>query len=122
MATEGSVISLICIKSKYLMKWPGLWQKEIVREKKAHIEKEGDCTDTLIILQHPSVYTLGTASMEENLQFDKKKCSVFFPALHLFSSHFFQKYPKLHLFLKFGEKFLFGFGFVLKIIFSQTKF
>ncbi|KAL3006881.1 hypothetical protein AAZX31_08G303100 [Glycine max] len=58
MATEGSVISLICIKSKYLMKWPGLWQKEIVREKKAHIEKEGDCTDTLIILQHPSVYTL----------------------------------------------------------------
>ncbi|XP_027342015.1 octanoyltransferase LIP2p, chloroplastic-like isoform X2 [Abrus precatorius] len=46
------------------------WQKEIVKDKKAQIEKEGDCTDTLIILQHPSVYTLGTASTEENLKFD----------------------------------------------------
>jgi len=74
------------------MKWPGLWQKEIVREKKAQIEKEGDCTDTLIILQHSSVYTLGTASMEENLQFDKKKCSVFF--LHyIFSLLIFFKIP-----------------------------
>ncbi|TKY46855.1 Plastidial lipoyltransferase 2 [Spatholobus suberectus] len=48
------------------------WQKEIVWDKKAQIEKEGDCTDTLIILQHPSVYTLGTASTEENLKFDMK--------------------------------------------------
>ncbi|RDX76142.1 Plastidial lipoyltransferase 2 [Mucuna pruriens] len=48
------------------------WQKEIVKDKKAQIEREGDCADTLIILQHPSVYTLGTASTEENLMFDMK--------------------------------------------------
>ncbi|CAL0299199.1 unnamed protein product [Lupinus luteus] len=47
-------------------------QKEIVKEKKAHIEKYGDCSDSLIVLQHPSVYTLGTASTEENLNFDMK--------------------------------------------------
>ncbi|XP_019426640.1 PREDICTED: plastidial lipoyltransferase 2-like [Lupinus angustifolius] len=47
-------------------------QKEIVKEKKAQIEKYGDCSDTLIVLQHPSVYTLGTASTEENLNFDMK--------------------------------------------------
>lgn len=45
-------------------------QKDIVREKKSQIEKEGDCTDTLIVLQHPSVFTLGTASSHENLNFD----------------------------------------------------
>ncbi|XP_022642418.1 plastidial lipoyltransferase 2 isoform X3 [Vigna radiata var. radiata] len=48
------------------------WQKEIVRDKRAQIEKEGDCNDTLIILQHPPVYTLGTASTVENLKFDMK--------------------------------------------------
>ena len=48
------------------------WQKEILSEKKAQIEKEGDCTDTLIVLQHPSVYTLGAASTEDNLNFDIK--------------------------------------------------
>lgn len=47
-------------------------QKEIVKEKKAQIEKEGDCNDAVIFLQHPSVYTLGTASSEENLGFDIK--------------------------------------------------
>ena len=46
------------------------WQKDIVREKKSQIENEGDCSDTLIILQHPSVYTLGTASTHHNLNFD----------------------------------------------------
>lgn len=45
-------------------------QKDIVREKKSEIEKEGDCNDTLIVLQHPSVYTLGTASSINNLNFD----------------------------------------------------
>lgn len=45
-------------------------QKDIVREKKSQVEKEGDCTDTLIVLQHPSVFTLGTASSHENLNFD----------------------------------------------------
>lgn len=48
------------------------WQKEIVRDKRAQIAKEGDCYDTLIILQHPPVYTLGTASTVENLKFDMK--------------------------------------------------
>ncbi|XP_020205809.1 octanoyltransferase LIP2p, chloroplastic [Cajanus cajan] len=48
------------------------WQKDLVREKKSQIENEGDCTDTLIILQHPSVYTLGTASTHKNLNFDIK--------------------------------------------------
>lgn len=45
-------------------------QKDIVREKKSQVEKEGECTDTLIVLQHPSVFTLGTASSHENLNFD----------------------------------------------------
>ncbi|KAI4316773.1 hypothetical protein L6164_024718 [Bauhinia variegata] len=54
----------------YQMAWT--WQKEIVREKIAQIKKEGDCTDTLIVLQHPPVYTLGTASSEEHLNFDIK--------------------------------------------------
>ncbi|XP_057434894.1 octanoyltransferase LIP2p, chloroplastic-like [Lotus japonicus] len=46
-------------------------QKDIVREKKAQIENEGDCSDTLIILQHPSVYTLGSGSTtQQNLKFD----------------------------------------------------
>ncbi|ESW22023.1 hypothetical protein PHAVU_005G120000 [Phaseolus vulgaris] len=48
------------------------WQKEIVRDKRAQITKEGDCNDTLIILQHPPVYTLGTGSTVENLKFDMK--------------------------------------------------
>lgn len=48
------------------------WQKEIVRQKKAMIENDGDCTDTLIVLQHPPVYTLGTASSEDNLRFQMK--------------------------------------------------
>ncbi|KAJ7958081.1 Plastidial lipoyltransferase 2 [Quillaja saponaria] len=51
----------------YSVAWS--WQKEIVKEKKAQIEREGDCTDTLIILQHQPVYTLGTGSSIENLNF-----------------------------------------------------
>ncbi|RYR24716.1 hypothetical protein Ahy_B02g058235 isoform C [Arachis hypogaea] len=46
------------------------WQKDIVKEKKAQLENEGDCSDTLIVLQHPSVYTLGTASTKDNLNFN----------------------------------------------------
>ena len=34
--------------------------------------RKGNCTDTLIILQHPPVYTLGTASSQDNLNFDIK--------------------------------------------------
>ena len=48
------------------------WQKQIVKEKKALVEKNQDCQDTLIILQHHPVYTLGTASSEEYLNFDIK--------------------------------------------------
>lgn len=48
------------------------WQKRIVRDKKASIEKNQDCPDTLIVLQHHPVYTLGTGSSEEYLNFDIK--------------------------------------------------
>lgn len=48
------------------------WQKRIVKEKKALIDRNEDCTDTLIILQHRPVYTLGTGSSEEYLKFDVK--------------------------------------------------
>lgn len=34
------------------------------------IDKDEDYSDTLIILQHHPVYTLGTASMEKYLNFD----------------------------------------------------
>ncbi|CAJ2643116.1 unnamed protein product [Trifolium pratense] len=47
-------------------------QKHIVKEKKSQIQNEGDCNDTLIVLQHPSVFTLGTASSNNNLNFDIK--------------------------------------------------
>ncbi|KAI5408218.1 Octanoyltransferase LIP2p, partial [Lathyrus oleraceus] len=47
-------------------------QKHIVKEKKSQIQNEGDCDDTLIVLQHPSVFTLGTASSNNNLNFDIK--------------------------------------------------
>lgn len=36
------------------------------------IERKQDCPDTLIILQHHPVYTLGTGSSEEYLNFDIK--------------------------------------------------
>jgi len=45
-------------------------QKDIVKQKKSQIQNEGDCNDTLIVLQHPSVFTLGTASSNDNLNFD----------------------------------------------------
>ncbi|KAB1220515.1 putative lipoyltransferase-like protein, chloroplastic [Morella rubra] len=48
------------------------WQKRIFREKKALIEKNQECPDTVIILQHNPVYTLGTGSSEEYLNFDIK--------------------------------------------------
>ena len=47
-------------------------QKDIVKQKKSQIQNEGDCNDTLIVLQHPSVFTLGTASSNDNLNFDIK--------------------------------------------------
>lgn len=48
------------------------WQKEIVKQRKLLIEREEDFSDTLIILQHQPVYTLGTGSSEAYLNFDMK--------------------------------------------------
>lgn len=46
------------------------WQKAIVRERRALCERNEDFSDSLIILQHHPVYTLGTGSSEEFLNFD----------------------------------------------------
>ncbi|CAL5406929.1 unnamed protein product [Camellia sinensis] len=46
------------------------WQKSIVKERKALIELNQDFSDTLIVLQHHPVYTLGTGSSKEYLNFD----------------------------------------------------
>ncbi|KAL5568777.1 hypothetical protein UlMin_025352 [Ulmus minor] len=48
------------------------WQKSIVEEKRALIAKDKDCLDTLIILQHDPVYTLGANGSEKFLNFDLK--------------------------------------------------
>lgn len=47
-------------------------QKAIVKDKKALIERNEECFDTLIVLQHPPVYTLGTGSSKEYLNFNVK--------------------------------------------------
>ncbi|OAY86121.1 putative lipoyltransferase-like protein, chloroplastic [Ananas comosus] len=46
------------------------WQKSVVKKRHMMIDKDEDYSDTLIILQHHPVYTLGTASMEKYLNFD----------------------------------------------------
>ncbi|KAL0833828.1 hypothetical protein Bca101_085717 [Brassica carinata] len=48
------------------------WQKRIVEEKKALIDGNQDCPDTVILLQHSPVYTMGTGSSEDYLNFDVK--------------------------------------------------
>ncbi|KAI3522038.1 hypothetical protein L1887_11516 [Cichorium endivia] len=48
------------------------WQQSIVEKRKTLIDINEDDSDTLIILQHEPVYTLGTASTETNLNFDIK--------------------------------------------------
>ncbi|KAL5681586.1 hypothetical protein ACJX0J_007971, partial [Zea mays] len=48
------------------------WQKSIVERRKRLIDSGEDHSDTLIALQHPPVYTLGTDSKEEYLHFDKE--------------------------------------------------
>ncbi|CAL9217979.1 unnamed protein product [Arabidopsis halleri] len=48
------------------------WQKTIVNEKKAMIDRNQECPDTVILLQHPPVYTMGTGSTEDYLNFDIK--------------------------------------------------
>ncbi|KAL6571522.1 Octanoyltransferase LIP2p2, chloroplastic [Orobanche hederae] len=46
------------------------WQNAIVKSKKSWSQKNEDLADSLIILQHNPVYTLGTGSSEEYLNFD----------------------------------------------------
>ncbi|KAF3455757.1 hypothetical protein FNV43_RR00399 [Rhamnella rubrinervis] len=48
------------------------WQKSIVKEKKTLIKRNIECPDTLLVLQHHPVYTMGTGSSEEFLNFDLK--------------------------------------------------
>ncbi|XP_074340347.1 octanoyltransferase LIP2p, chloroplastic-like [Apium graveolens] len=44
------------------------WQKSIVEERKKLVDKNEDLCDSVIILQHPSVYTLGIGSSEDHLK------------------------------------------------------
>lgn len=48
------------------------WQKDIVKKRKVLSQQEEDCSDTLIILQHHPVYTLGAAGSESYLNFSMK--------------------------------------------------
>lgn len=48
------------------------WQNSIVETKKALSEKNEDLAESLIILQHQPVYTLGAGSSDEFLKFDVK--------------------------------------------------
>ncbi|KAG1368533.1 octanoyltransferase LIP2p, chloroplastic [Cocos nucifera] len=52
----------------YMEAWS--WQKLLVRRRHILIERDEDHSDTLIVLQHPPVYTLGTSSSEKYLNFD----------------------------------------------------
>lgn len=55
------------------------WQKSIVKERKTLVEINQDLSDSLIVLQHRPVYTLGTGSSEEYLNFSLKDapCDVY---------------------------------------------
>ncbi|XP_020677115.1 octanoyltransferase LIP2p, chloroplastic isoform X1 [Dendrobium catenatum] len=48
------------------------WQKSVVKMRQSLVERDEDHSDTLIILQHQPVYTLGTRSLEKFLKFDIK--------------------------------------------------
>lgn len=48
------------------------WQQSIVTRRKGLVGTDEDHSDTLIALQHPPVYTLGTDSTEDYLHFDVK--------------------------------------------------
>ena len=49
-----------------------IWQKLRVEDKVRGLAVDEDVNDTLIILQHSSVYTLGTQSSEAFLKVDAK--------------------------------------------------
>lgn len=46
------------------------WQKHMVATKQALLEADKDVCDSVVVLQHPPVYTLGTRSLEKFLHFD----------------------------------------------------
>ncbi|WOL19571.1 octanoyltransferase LIP2p, chloroplastic-like [Canna indica] len=46
------------------------WQKAVVSRRHTLVEQDEDNSDMLIVLQHSPVYTLGTGSAEEYLNFD----------------------------------------------------
>jgi len=46
------------------------WQKSMVGRRHALVDRDEDHSDMLIVLQHRSVYTLGTGSLERYLNFD----------------------------------------------------
>jgi lipoyl(octanoyl) transferase len=48
------------------------WQQSIVTKRKGLVDRDEDCSDTLIVLQHPPVYTLGTDSILDYVHFDVK--------------------------------------------------
>lgn len=52
----------------YVNAWS--WQKAIVGDRRALSDRNEDFTDSLIILQHHPVYTMGTGSSEDYLNFD----------------------------------------------------
>ncbi|XP_058179371.1 octanoyltransferase LIP2p, chloroplastic-like [Rhododendron vialii] len=54
----------------YSVAWS--WQKSIVKERKTLVEINQDLCDSLIVLQHHPVYTLGTGSSEDYVNFDLK--------------------------------------------------
>ncbi|RCV19313.1 hypothetical protein SEVIR_3G391500v4 [Setaria viridis] len=48
------------------------WQKAIIKRRIGLLDRGEDHSDTLIALQHPPVYTLGSVSKEEYLHFKKE--------------------------------------------------
>ncbi|XP_022884788.1 plastidial lipoyltransferase 2-like [Olea europaea var. sylvestris] len=58
----------------YVEAWS--WQNSIVQERKTLSERNEDFADSLIVLQHQPVYTLGSGSSEEYLKFDVEKAPL----------------------------------------------
>ena len=52
------------------------WQKSVVARRKELAVRDADHSDTLVTLQHPPVYTLGTDSREEYLHFQVKDAPI----------------------------------------------
>jgi lipoyl(octanoyl) transferase len=46
------------------------WQRSVVTKRKELVDRNEDCSDTLIALQHSQVYTLGTASSLDYVHFN----------------------------------------------------